>query len=719
MSDDALNTDQDWLMEESTCNPLKMAQWETLFTLANGYCGLRGSLETSPLLGDPGFFVAGVFDTVEGGKDELVNLPAWVGLELNMGGFDLDITEGEVLNYRRRLNMRSGTLECKIDYRDPAGRTTRWESKRLVGINKPHLGMIWGTITPLDYSDKATLTGSIDAWSTKYGSDSGQNHYEDLEAGDLGEGEGIELGLKTSGTGILVAEAARIEIEEESSRSVRVEDDLVAESLSFQMKEGIPVSFSKKVSFFTSRDVADPAEKARKKLKAFAKLPAEKLAEEHRREWAKIWADSDVVIEGDPRAQKAARFNIFHLASLGNSRDDRVSLGAKGLHGNGYKGQVFWDTEQYMVPFFTYTCPEAAKALLKYRYNLLEDARSNAARVDCPGARFPWNSSFHGREEQFKAFGWQDHQTADVAYAVDSYVRATGDREFYLDSGAEMIIETGRFWTGRVEWDADKRAYVITHITGSDEIHTSIENNALTNYLARFNLLRAARAVQDLREAGRWDKLRQRLGLEDDEDENWRAIAKDIYMTSTEPQGFHEQFDSFFELEDRMADRSMKPVEYTGKVLGGLEETQVNKQADTALLYYLFPDDFPDEMRRKGFDYYEPRTAHCSSLSRSIYAALGAQVGRTEEAYRLWLKGAEVDYDEEASCDGGIHAASLGGAWQALVFGFAGMQINNDGSPVFEPNLPSHWKRLCFRIQWRGERMKVDLRPGTGDVSSQ
>ncbi len=701
-------SDPSWCMSHSECEPLNIAQYETLFTLANGYAGVRASLPTSPTLGQPGFFIAGVYDNVHGEVYELVNLPSWIGLQVNVNGFDLDVTKGKLLDYQRTLDMHQSILWTKIDYQDDAGQTTRWETGRLLDMDGKHGAMIWGQITALNHSGNATLTSSLDAYSVKYSSCSGQCHFQDIVTADRGADSGIALDVLTIDTGITVAERSHLEVQAEAQRNRNLTEDRVSESARFSLEEGEPVAFCKRVSFATSRDGDDPQNKAAQHLQAMKDETPDQTVQTHTAGWEQIWDKADVRIEGDDRAQKAARFNVFHLAALG-STDEEVSIGAKGLHGTGYQGRIFWDTEQYMVPFFTHTRPEAARALLMYRYNHLDEARENAANVDCPGARIPWNSSISGREGAFTGFGWQDHQTADVAYAVDRYVRATGDEEFYLDYGAEMIIETGRFWTGRLVYDEDRGQYVCRDIMGSDEIHGEATNNALTNYLAQFNLRRAIQAVDDLKNAGRWENLREQLDIAEDAPREWEQVADSIYMPWDEDRGFHEQFDGYFELEDRTADRSMRPVEYTGPVLHELAKTQINKQADTVLLYYLFRDDFSDDVRRRGYEYYEPRTAHCSSLSRSIYAAVAAQVDKTQEAYDLWIKGAEIDYDQEASCDSGIHAASLGGAWQALIFGFAGAH-EEDGELVLDPHLPDGWDRFQFRVQWRGETLKADVR---------
>ncbi|MFP4176630.1 MAG: glycoside hydrolase family 65 protein [Candidatus Brocadiia bacterium] len=701
-----ISSDQ-WLMRNAEFNPFGISQWETLFTLANGYAGVRASLPCSPDLGNPGFFIAGVYDRVKPEVNEIVNLPIWIGLDVNVNGFDMELTAGVVDEFNRVLDMRHGVLWTHFVYTDDGGQKTRWRSARLMDMRRGHIGVISGSITPLNYSGTGKLTGSLDAYSVKYGSDSGQCHFGLVNTENRGADAGIALDVETAHSDIRISERARLEVPGGTGRDVRLSDDLVEESLRFDLNRGEPVPFCKKVTFSTSRDADDPGGHAESELASIMEESAEKIALAHAQEWKKLWEEVGVDIEGDDRAQRAARFNVFHLVSVGKD-DDTVSIGAKGLHGPGYRGAIFWDTEQYMLPFFTYTRPRIARSLLKHRYNHLEEARENARRVNCPGARYPWTSDIDGHEASFNHFGWQDHQTADVAFAVDRYLRATEDREFYLEYGAELIIETARFWTGRLTRDEETGLYVCDNIMGSDEIHEGVNNNALTNYLARFNLRRAARAVSDLKKEGLWADLREGLDLPADCAERWRKMAEKIYMPWDEERGVHEQFDGYFELEDRLADRSMRPVEYTGKVLNELEETQINKQADTVLLYYLFPDDFLEEVRCRGYEYYEPRTAHCSSLSRPIYAAVAAALGKSEEAYRLWLRAAEIDYGEEASCDTGIHAASLGGVWQALVFGFAGLQ-EKDGELSLEPHLPECWDALRFNFRWRGKKLRAEI----------
>jgi kojibiose phosphorylase len=698
-----------WRLTEDRFDRSRLAHFETIFTLANGYVGVRGSPAAGDRLAAPGTFLAGVDDGVDGGAArEIVNLPCWLGVRATMDGFTFDPAAGEVLAYRRDLDMRQGVLFARIDWRDAATRTTRFECARLVHRTRRHLALLWGRITALDYDGRLTLSSDLDAWAVKYASASGRHHFRDLRCRDLGPDGGLGLELTTRTTGIRVAMATHLKAPASTRRTVRLDDDRAAESLACPLRKGRPVAFEKRATFYTSREVADPPAAARQELSRLVRRTTRALVGEHTRAWRKVWDAADVRIDGDGRAQKAVRFNVFHLAALGAAHDDRVSIGAKGLHGVGYAGLVFWDTEIYMLPFFAYTQPPAARALLRYRHHLLPDARRNAREGGWRGARFPWTSSDVARERP--RTGWQEHVGADIAFAADQYVQASGDRAFYLDQGAELILSTARYWPARVEPAGEAGRYVLRDIAGPDEIHTGIDNNAYTNHLVRWHLRRAARAAEDLRRAGRWAKLARRLDIGDDEPAAWRRIADGLYDGLDRRRGFHEQFQGYFRLREQAVDPDMTQMQYTGPVLHALVPTKLSKQADTVLMYYLFAGDFPAAMRRKAFRYYEPRCTHASSLSRSIHAAAAAQVGLTARARRLFLAAAELDFGPRAECESGIHAASLGGTWQAAVMGFGGFAVR-DGRPAFDPHLPRQWKALAFNLRWRGKTLEVAVRP--------
>jgi trehalose/maltose hydrolase-like predicted phosphorylase len=689
-------------MEETTFDQRRIPHFETLFTLSNGYAGLRGSIEVSPGLGDPGFYAAGVFGSVGPGENEIVNLPCWLGIEANMDGFDFDLRKGHVLEYRRALDMRKGLLYTRIVWRDDAKRRLRWESWRLMHMQQKHTAWVWGAITPLDCSGTLQLGATLDAWLTKHGSSSGATHVGDVRVGAVAGG-GTSMEATVNSTALRVAMASELRVAGDTKTRVVADDDRITERLSVPARRNTPVYFERRVAFFTSRDGADPLAAAGGELRRMRKRSVASAVRQHVEAWRRTWDAADIAVDGDPRAQKGIRFNLFHLASLANPADDLVSIGAKGLHGNGYRGLVFWDTEIYMLPFLLYTNPAAARALLMYRHHFLADARANAAELGHAGARFPWNSSFTGRERLWR--GWQEHVSPDIALAVDAYVAATGDKSFYLSCGARLIIETALYWPSRVERDAASGAYALRRLTGPDEIHTGIDNNAFTNHLVRWHMRRALQAVRDLQADGRWEPIAKELELAEPDLVVWEDIANRLVDTYAPDKGFHEQFEGYFKLREKAIDRSMTKMEYTGPVQHSFKPTKVAQQADTVLMYHLFKRDFPADVRRAGFKYYEPRCSHTSTLSRCIFSAVAAQAGLQAEAYRLFVESLETDTGPTAECDSGIHAACLGGNWQAVVNGFAGFSVEA-GVPCFAPRLPARWRRLAFTLRWR----KADIR---------
>jgi beta-phosphoglucomutase len=697
-----------WLVTEDNFRPGLLAHYESIFALSNGYMGVRASLETNPSLADPGFYIAGVFDKVEGFQHEIVNLPCWLGLGIHVDGFPVDMRKGETLEYRRSLDLLQGILFTHIVWRDAGGHTTRLELGRLVHQTDKHTALQWGTITPMDYSATIRISSPIDAWAVKYGSPHGAPRLCDIATRDLGAG-GIAMAASTRATGLRVALATCLTAGEADARAVVQSDDRISETLSVPVRQGEPLRFEKRVSVFTSRDGNDPGERAQAALASLATRPLPELVAAHTAAWAEIWAGADIRIEGDERAQQALRFNIFHLASLANPDDDTVSIGARGLHGNGYCGVYFWDTEIYMLPFYVHTRPAAARALLRYRHRFIDDSRANARDLGYRGAFYPWNSSLTGREQTWR--GWQEHVGSDITYGLDWYARATGDREFLHGPGAEIVFETARYWHSRVQFHPE-RGYEITSLTGPDEIHSGIANNFYTNFLARWNLARAAELAGELRQEGRWDSLAANLGLDDAEVAAWRQISERIHLPFDAARNLHEQFEGYFDLPERRIDRSISRMCYTGPIQHSFRPTKVAQQADTVLAYWMFQESIPAAVQLAGYRYYESRCSHTSSLSRCIYAAVAARAGLVEEAYRQFLLSAEADIapGAEMESESGIHAACMGGTWLAAVTGFGGAWMRGD-TLSFAPRLPGHWKRLAYAIAWRGTTLEVEVEP--------
>jgi kojibiose phosphorylase len=449
---------------------------------------------------------------------------------------------------------------------------------------------------------------------------------------------------------------------------------------------------------------------------------------EHRDAWLTRWQASDLRIEGDPAAQRALRFAIYHLMSAANPHDDRVSIGARGLSGTAYKGHVFWDTDIFMLPFFLLTYPEAARALVMYRYHTLAAARAKATRLGYRGALYAWESADSG-EDVTPPFvvasdgqivrvltGEQEqHISADVAFGVWNYWHATGDDRFLIAAGAEILIETARFWTSRVEREEDGR-YHIRGVIGPDEYHETIDDNAYTNGMAQWNLEVAAEIANLVAERWPrpWQELSRRLGIEPEEPHRWQQIARDFYTGFDKRTGLFEQFRGYFGLEEIDLAAFIPRTASMDVLLGRnrIQRSKIIKQPDVVMLIHLLWDRMPPHVRKANFEYYEPRCGHGSSLSPAIHALVAARLGDTALAERYFRQAAEIDLnDSMGSAAGGIHAAALGGLWQAAVLGFAGLHFSGE-RPEHCANLPPSWRSLSMRFQWRGRWHELTLPEG-------
>ena len=437
----------------------------------------------------------------------------------------------------------------------------------------------------------------------------------------------------------------------------------------------------------------------------------ERLLHEHRLAWGARWDAADTKIEGDPEFQRSLRFAMFHLMASVASEGETV-FGARGLTGPGYRGHVFWDTEVFVLPFLAATWPQGARTLLEYRLRRLRAARTEARRSGRAGARFPWESARTGRDvtpsrarlEGKLAPIWtgelEEHVVADVAWGAACYLDWTGDEEFAAGPGLTLFLETARYWASRTRLDADGRGH-IEGVIGPDEYHERVDDNAFTNVMARWNLRRAAEAATA---AG------GRAGLEDGEPDRWLVLADalvDGYDPVTE---IYEQFAGFSELEPLVIEEIAPRRPVAAELLLGLERVrgaQVVKQADVLMLHHLVPDEVAPGSLRPNLRFYEPRTAHGSSLSPGIHAALFARAGMLDEALELLRLTSRLDLDDvTGTTANGLHLAAMGSLWQALTFGFMGMRPDRDVLRV-APRLPGAWHGLEQRVRFRGAQMTI------------
>jgi trehalose/maltose hydrolase-like predicted phosphorylase len=664
----------------------------------------------------PRCYVAGLFDipNTEPPVPALVPVADWSRVRILLDGEPLLSREGEVLVGIRKLDMRRGLLLSAWTHRTPTGITATGEELRLLSLADRTAGLQFLRLS----LDRDGVDVTVEASFAMAGLGMESTRLEH----DLGawRTEGTNKGVAMTGAATL-----------------RLGGDLLAPDRPFPLRwawrwrsvAGQVAELDRLVAVAradTPED--DPAPRAGAALARSRALGWRAVLAAHEAAWDARWVASDVYIEGDDELQSALRFAVYHLTSAANPEDDRVSIGARGLTGDAYFGHVFWDTEIYLLPFYTAVWPEAARALLMYRFHTLPGARAKAAHVGCKGALYAWESADTGTETTPERVVGPDgalvdvltgrmeqHISADIAYAVWQYWRATGDDDFFLRAGAEILLETARFWASRAVVEPDGKRH-IRHVIGPDEYHEDVDDNAFTNVMARSNIARALEAIDLLR--ARWPDhaaaLREKLALDDDELADWRdAIAR--IVTGLDPAtGLYEQFAGFHALEP------LDLAAYGGRtvpidVVIGHERTQrsqVVKQADVVALIALLPEEFAGAMGETNFRHYEPRCAHGSSLSTAMHALVAARLGDAEMALRYLRKTAALDLDPDPNSAGGVRIAGLGGLWQAVVLGFAGLDLMGDTLGI-NPRLPTQWRSLSFRVRWKGRTVAIRIGGGT------
>ena len=712
-----------WILQQEGYDPAREQEVESRFVVSNGFLGVRGSraasrgpvwvswLRSLSWAAWPRTFVAGLFDTpdVDPPIPTLVPAPDWLRYRLSLEGEPLFLHSGELLAHRRTLDLRRGILLIEWHQRDPAGRIIRLRALRLVSLADRALGV---QLVRIDVDQPVDIT--LEAWLEPLGAG-----LEPVRAtSNLAVWRTARLGQRLAVAGAAAVQAGG------STLRARVDGNL-KRTWTWTATPGRPATFSRLVAFARGAAGHDPGDEARHALARARRVGWPSVVAAHAEAWGSRWEAGDVVIGGDEAAQRALRFAVYHLVSAANPEDERVSIGPRGLTGDAYLGHVFWDTEIFLLPFYTLTWPEAARALLLYRYHTLPAARAKAARLGYRGALYAWESADTGDEATpthvvgpdgmvipILCGTQEQHISADVAYAVWQYWQATEDTAFLLEAGAEIVLETARFWAGRASLEDDGRFH-IRGVIGPDEYHESVDDNAYTNVMAQWNLEHGADVADLMRDRwpAKWAELAARLELSDAEVDGWRPLAAAMYTAIDPATGLLEQFAGYFRLEP--IDLSL----YEGRnvpmdvVLGPqrTRQSQVIKQADVVMLLALLLDRFDRRVREANFCFYEPRCGHGSSLSRGTHALVAARLGEVDLAERYFRETAAIDLEDTTGTGaGGVHMAALGGLWQAAVFGFAGLDLREDGLGL-DPRLPAGWTTLSFRVQWRGRQVHLRL----------
>ncbi|WP_155848292.1 glycoside hydrolase family 65 protein [Caldisalinibacter kiritimatiensis] len=718
-----------WQIKQTDYKHNDSGKYETVFTLANGYKGMRGWLEFSKY-GIPGNLIAGIFNQADSQVTEIVNNQNPLKISMYADNEALDIETCEVLDFDRTLDMKEGILYTTIELKTKSGRITKISSERFVSKNDVHRWGIKYTIKPVNYSGKIFIENVIDGTVTNSSFDP-MNKTKHLNVKELYDLEkGIALKTVTKDKGIEIVEGILLKAEDGvlQNRKYRELGEEVSEAFEIRVEEGKQYTVEKYGVTYTSRDTdKDPFELLKDNMDNFVEKGLEEEVRLHKEKWNETWDKIDIQIKGDNQAQLGIRFNLFQITASASDEDDRVSIAAKALHGEGYKGHVFWDTEIYMLPFFIYTNPKIAKNLLMYRYNTLEGARKNARENGYIGAQFPWEAADDGTEVTPK-WGvdydgnpvriWtgdeEFHISSDIVFGIWEYYRATKDKDFLVNHGMEIVLDTSKFWSSRVEYNEEFDRYEINRVIGPDEFHEHVNNNVYTNYLAKWNLEKGVELAEWLKTENKevYDNLLDKLEITEDDIKEWQQIADKVYIPRDANSRVIEQFEGYFDLKDieiTEHDENGMPIwpDLQGYKLG---ETQLIKQPDVVMLMLLLGDEFDNETKKENYEYYEKRTMHKSSLSPSMYSIMGLTVGDTRNAYRYFMKTVMTDLeDNQGNAQLGLHAASTGGSWQSVVFGFGGVYVNKEEILCLNPWLPEKWDELSFKVNWRGNILNISI----------
>ncbi|NMB01258.1 MAG: glycoside hydrolase family 65 protein [Firmicutes bacterium] len=704
-----------WSLEIKDMDAEDYPFYESILAQGNGYMGVRGfdpagikrnSFERS-------VFLAGFFEYIKPGITDMVNMPDLFAVRFGVSCHEISANA--------TLDLRTGLLTRSSIWQLASGEEFSLVSRRIISMQNKHATALEVEIKPLDGNLTIVLETGLDGDVTNLpvSDDQMTENTECLRLLNPALCEANQSGgtliMESTYSKRRVYQAYRVWANLPLCATGLAIRDYTAVRLEGVIPAGESLILSKTIATYSYRDdVDDPLSATIQLADQLAELGFAGILEESSQAWDKLWTTCDIELDGDPKLQGAIRYNIFQLLQNNAADDPYVSIGARGLMHGRYKGNYFWDTEIFMLPFFLYTRPEAAKNLLLYRYHMLPSARKVASSLGLKGARYPWMSSDTGTEqcETWDTGCCEVHITADVAYAVQEYVRISGDQDFLIHHGAEMLVETARYWVSRLTYDDQRDCYNMLFVKGPDEYCGVTTNNTYTNYLVRENLLGAIRAIDFVRQQPQeWSVLQAKLQVTDQELETFAEVAQKIAILYDPEREILLQDELFERLQplDISTHKRGAAALYRTIPYDRLQRYKVIKQADLVLLMVLYPERFTSELKQNIWSYYEPLTLHDSSLSFGTHAHLAAELGYQDVAWDYFQKSVFLDlYNIMDNTDReGIHLAALGASWQALIQGMAGLRQGEDGKPQVNPKLPPAIRGLRFAVMMGGYSFKV------------
>ncbi len=725
----------EWTLTEVGFDPQRHKSCESLFSLGNGHMGQRANFEetySGPSL--KGQYIAGIYypDKTKVGwwkngypeyYAKVLNAPGWIDFSLIFNGLELDLHQMEVTHFVRELDMKKGLLRRHFIASWPNGQQVEVRTERFVSMVQKELGCIRYQITPLNFSGHLQASLTLDGDVRNADANYREKFWNALEPEQLGEIVMLHSKTKITGFEVSTGMTARAEIKGSgriSNPRFQLNSEKGSVNYDVNFNPGDEVTFYKYATVLTSRDhpLANHPEYSVRILDNATERGYYELLDEHSQEWERIWDLSDIEICGDLSAQQGIRFGIFQLKQTYTGHDPRLNIGPKGFTGEKYGGSTYWDTEAYCLPFYLNSDdPQTARNLLIYRYNHLEKAIDNASKLGFKkGAALYPMVTMNGEEchNEWEITFEEIHRNGAIAYAIYNYIRHTGDKEYLLSNGLEVLIAISRFWAQRVNFSAVRQKYVILGVTGPNEYENNVNNNWYTNYIAiwslNYTLESLAWALEH--DAAGFDRIISKTQLNlHSEIHHWQSIVDHMFLPEDKELGIFLQQDGYLDKEQVLAAEipsSERPVNQNWSWDRILRSCLI-KQSDVLQGLYFFEDHFDQDTLRRNFQFYEPRTVHESSLSSSVHAILAAKLGMADKAYELYLRTSRLDLDDyNDELDEGCHITSMAGTWLTVIEGFGGMRLLDDGLS-FDPLLPAHWESLSFQVQFRRNRIHIRI----------
>ena len=733
MNQDYIKADK-WCIIEEGFDTENVKSSESIFSIGNGAMGQRANFEES-YSGETfqGSYIAGVYypDKTRVGwwKNgypeyfaKVLNAPNWIGIKIYIDDVEFDLAKcKKISGFKRVLNMKEGIYTRNFQAVSSNNVEIDVIVKRFLSLDIDEVGAISYTIKVLKADAKIAFEPFLDSGITNEDSNWDDKFWNTTNVTVSKNRAFIEAHTMKTNFETCTFMQASLTYNGKEVAASQGEKSATYVSLKFEqnVKAGETLTLTKFGGYTVTRnhDANELVRVANNTLDKASSLGFDVLMQKQKEAWASIWEMSDIVIEGDVKAQQGIRFNIFQLNQTYLGTDSKLNIGPKGFTGEKYGGSTYWDTEAYCIPFYMATKDDkVARKLLKYRYNHLEKAIANATKLGFSnGAALYPMVTMNGEEchNEWEITFEEIHRNGAIAFAIHNYYRYTGDYSYIPEMGLEVLIGIARFWHQRVNFSKDKNKYVMLGVTGPNEYENNVNNNWYTNYLAKWCINYTLTQMANVKNGypDDYHRIMGKTKLTDRECDKWKNVADNMYFPYSKEFGVFLQQDGFLDKDLVKVDdlpKTDRPINQKWSWDRILRSPYI-KQADVLQGFYFFEEDFSLEDLEKHFDFYEPFTVHESSLSPCVHSIQAAKLGRMEQAYNFYLRTSRLDLDDyNKEVEEGLHITSMAGTWMSIVEGFGGMRVIDD-KLSFKPQIPNQWKAYSFKVNFRNRIIKVNV----------